>query len=99
MSRLASTLVLCVVGLTACGAPVNNETAATEPTAPAPSPAPVVPREVTRADIPADIHEDSWARLPTVARESLSPENQRVFDLIVNPDRTEELGPGMGFGF
>ena len=90
MSRLAPTLVLCVVGLTACGAPVNNDTAAAEPTAtaPAPSPAPVVPREVTRADIPADIHENSWARLPTVARESLSPEDQRVFDLIVNPDST-----------
>ena len=86
MSRLASTLVLCVVGLTACGAPVNNETAAAEPTAL--SSAPVVPREVSGADIPADIHEDSWARLPTVARESLSPENQRVFDLIVNPDST-----------
>ena len=84
MSRLASTLVLCVVGLTACGAPVNNETAAAEPTAL--SSAPVVPREVAGADIPADIHEDSWARLPTVARESLSPVDQRVFDLIVNPD-------------
>ncbi|MEO2197767.1 MAG: carboxymuconolactone decarboxylase family protein [bacterium] len=87
MSRLAPTLVLSLLCLTACGGPVSNATATVEPTAPSPAPTePVVPREVTRADIPADIHEDSWARLPTVARESLPPEDQRVFDLIVNPD-------------
>ena len=47
---------------------------------------PFIPREVTLADIPPDIHEDSWARLPTVSRESLTPEDQFVFDQIVNPD-------------
>ena len=45
-----------------------------------------MPREVTLTDIPQDIHDDSWARLPTVSRESLTPEDQLVFDQIVNPD-------------
>ena len=44
------------------------------------------PREVTAADIPSDVHEDSWARLPTIRREALDAEGQRVFDVIVNPD-------------
>ena len=47
---------------------------------------PFTPREVTPADIPPDIHEESWARLPTIQRDSLDAEGQRVFDIIVNPD-------------
>ena len=47
---------------------------------------PFTPREVVPGDIPSDIQEDSWARLPTIARESLDADAQRVFDLIVNPD-------------
>jgi 4-carboxymuconolactone decarboxylase len=47
---------------------------------------PFMPREVTAADIPPDIHEDSWARLPTITRESLDTDGQRAFDVIVNPD-------------
>ena len=47
---------------------------------------PFTPREVVPSDIPSDIQEDSWARLPTVDRESLDADDQRVFDLIVNPD-------------
>ncbi len=50
------------------------------------------PREVTPADIPADIHEDSWARLPTIQREDLDAEGQRVFDIIVNPDSRYSTG-------
>lgn len=50
------------------------------------------PREVTPADIPPDIHEDSWARLPTIQRESLDAEGQRVFDLIVHPDSRYSTG-------
>lgn len=44
------------------------------------------PREVTAADIPPDIREDSWARLPTVRRETLDAEGRRIFDIIVNPE-------------
>ena len=44
------------------------------------------PREVTRDDIPAGIHEDSWARLPRITRESLDADGQRAYDVIVNPD-------------
>ena len=47
---------------------------------------PFTPREVVPSDIPSDIQEDSWARLPTIDRESLDADDQRVFDLIVNPD-------------
>lgn len=50
------------------------------------------PREVTPADIPSDIHEDSWARLPTIQREDLDAEGQRVFDIIVNPDSRYSTG-------
>ena len=53
---------------------------------------PFTPREVTRADIPPDIHEDSWARLPTIQRETLDAEGQRVFDVIVNPDSRYSTG-------
>jgi 4-carboxymuconolactone decarboxylase len=41
---------------------------------------------VTAADIPSDIFEDSWARLPLLQRENLDAEGQRVYDVIVNPD-------------
>jgi 4-carboxymuconolactone decarboxylase len=50
------------------------------------------PREVTSADIPSDIHEDSWARLPTIQREDLDAEGQRIFDIIVNPDSRYSTG-------
>ena len=50
------------------------------------------PREVTSADIPPDIHEDSWARLPTITRESLNAEDQLAFDIIVNPDSRYATG-------
>ncbi len=44
------------------------------------------PHEVTADDIPPGIHEDSWARLPRISRESLDAEGQRAFDIIVHPD-------------
>ena len=44
------------------------------------------PREVTTADIPDDIDQDSWARLPTIDRDSLDPAGRRIFDIIVNPE-------------
>ncbi len=47
---------------------------------------PFTPREVTPADIPPDIHEDSWARMPTIQRETLDAEGQRVYDIIVHPE-------------
>ena len=44
------------------------------------------PSVVTAADIPSDIFEDSWARLPLLARETLDAGGQRAYDVIVNPD-------------
>ena len=71
-------LAACVLSLATCDAMTSTE--------------PFMPREITAADIPPDIHEDSWARLPTVTRESLNPEDQRVFDIIVNPDSRYATG-------
>lgn len=73
-----SLLAVCVLSLAACDtvaivdAPTRSE--------------PFTPREMAAADVPPDIHEDSWARLPTVTRESLDINGQRIFDIIVNPD-------------
>lgn len=41
---------------------------------------------VTEADIPPDIHEDSWARLPLLQRDTLDAEGQRAYDIVVNPE-------------
>ncbi len=41
---------------------------------------------MTAADIPSDIFEDSWARLPLLQREALDAAGQRAYDVIVNPD-------------
>lgn len=59
---------------------VTGSTSQTDPAAPDDS------AVVTPADIPADINEDSWARLPVLARETLSDDGQRAFDIIVNPE-------------
>jgi 4-carboxymuconolactone decarboxylase len=40
---------------------------------------------VTEADIPSDIHADSWARLPLPQRSALDVDGQRAFDIIVHP--------------
>ena len=75
-------LAACTFAITACDG--------TGPTAgPAAAPAgneAFTPREVTVDDIPPGIHEDSWARLPQIRRESLDADGQRVFDMIVNRD-------------
>ncbi len=68
-----------VVALAACSfSDAGESTQATE-TMPTPS-------IVTAADIPSDVFEDSWARLPLLKRETLDAGGQRAFDVIVNPD-------------
>ncbi len=47
---------------------------------------------VAADDIPDDIFEDSWARLPLLRRETLDADGQRAFDLIVNPDSRYSSG-------
>ena len=70
-----------LVWLTACSAgDLTGSTSQAEP------PAADDPAVVTPADIPADIQEDSWARLPLLARDTLSDDDQRAFDIIVNPE-------------
>ena len=69
-----------VAGIAAAGAPAPFEEAgsAQEET--------FTPHVVTPEDIPPGIHEDSWARVPRIARESLDADGQRAYDVIVNPD-------------
>ena len=50
------------------------------------------PHVVTPEDIPEGIHEDSWARVPTISRESLDADGQRAYDVIVNPDSRYATG-------
>jgi len=93
MTLSPSMVVTSLMLLVACDAAGPAEPVATpERVAPTSSTEPFAPREVTVADFPPDIHEGSWARLPTVARESLSPEDQRAFDVVVNPDSRYAAG-------
>ncbi len=50
------------------------------------------PHVVTPEDIPPGIHEDSWARVPQIARDSLDADGQRAYDVIVNPDSRYATG-------
>ena len=88
MKLYSPMLAVCVLLLAACDVEPD---AAPELVMPAPT-EPFTPREVTADDIPPDIHEDSWARLPTLSRESLDAEDQRAFDIIVNPDSRYATG-------
>jgi 4-carboxymuconolactone decarboxylase len=47
---------------------------------------------VAESDIPADIHRDSWARLPTVQRENLDAAGREAFDTFVSPGTGYETG-------
>lgn len=48
---------------------------------------------VTEADIPADVHTDSWARVPIPDRDTLDADGQRAWDVIVNPESRYAAGP------
>ena len=85
-------LAICVLSLAACPAAGDGEPAAAPELVTPTATEPFTPREVTVADIPQDIHEDSWARLPTLSRESLDADDQRAFDIIVNPDSRYATG-------
>ena len=51
-----------------------------------------IPGNVTAADIPDDIHSNSWARLPQVNREDLDDAGKAVFDTIVSPNTGYDTG-------
>ena len=94
MKLKQAVLAVAVIALAACGAPDAADpeagaAAAVEALAPGAAPAAsetFTPREVTAADIPPGIQEDSWARLPRITRESLDADGQRAYDVIVHPD-------------
>lgn len=79
------------VGLAACGTPEIQEAAVGEDAAIQEEGAiqdedAIRGSVVTEAEIPDDIHRDSWARLPLPVRDSLDTDGQRAYDVIVNPD-------------
>ena len=92
MKLQQSVLAVAVIALAACGGPDAVDTEAAEAqdaeaasSGAAPAEA-FTPREMTEADIPPGIHEDSLARLPRITRESLDADGQRAYDVIVHPD-------------
>jgi 4-carboxymuconolactone decarboxylase len=48
---------------------------------------------VTESEIPADIHRDSWARVPVPAPDTLDEDGRRAYDVIVNPESRYAAGP------
>ena len=74
-----------VLALSACSFSDADES--TRPTEQTPSSS-----VVTAADIPSDIFEDSWARLPLLQRDMLDAEGQRAYDVIVHPDSRYATG-------
>jgi len=94
MKPLLPVLAVCLLFLNGCSGGANLDSEATaEPHQTVSSPAEsYVPHELTVADMPPDIHEDSWARLPTVSRDTLSADDQRRFDVVVNPDSRYATG-------
>ena len=86
-------VILCFAALLAVGGlTVTTETRAAGGAGEPAGQEPFTPREVTPADIPPDIHEDSWARMPTIRRETLDAEGQRVYDIIVHPESRYSTG-------
>jgi len=74
-------VALSVVAGSACSGSSTVES--TQGTEPGQTPSSSV---VTADDIPGDIFEDSWARLPLLRRETLDSDGQRAYDVIVHPD-------------
>ena len=75
-----------VVGIAAAGAGAPSEEAASAQSGD------FTPHVVTPEDIPPGIHEDSWARVPQITRDSLDADGQRAYDVIVNPDSRYATG-------
>ena len=82
-------LALCLPALAACDSGVVVDAAGAAAAAQGET---FTPRVVTSEDIPPDIREDSWARLPRIARESLDADGQRAYDVIVHPDSRYATG-------
>jgi len=84
-----------LLSITSCaGEPAPPAGPAATPAAAPPAAAEVARSPVvTDADVPDDIHEDSWARLPQIQREQLDAEGQRAYDIVVNPDSRYADGP------
>ena len=74
----------CAVLAGACAAGDAVETESSTEVAAAPAAA-TAPRVVAEADIPADIHRDSWARLPLPQREQYDADGQRAYDIVRSP--------------
>lgn len=91
MQWTSQLVILSVIGAAACGTEMPHET--TPDVSPGQTTTPFSPSVVTDADIPTDIHRDSWGRLPLPGQSALDADGQRAFDVIVHPDSRYASGP------
>jgi 4-carboxymuconolactone decarboxylase len=75
-------LFLALLVVTACSSGNALESTAAQET----STAAPIGAVVTEADIPSDIHRDSWSRLPLPSRDDLDEDGQRAYDVVVHPE-------------
>ena len=81
--------IVVTIGISAftvgCTADDPVETESSTEAAPA-APVAAAASIVTEAEIPPDIHENSWARLPLPQREQMDEAGQRVYDIVRHPE-------------
>ena len=78
-------LVLTIGCAVLTGACAAGDAVETESSSEVAAPAAAATRVVTEADIPSDIHRDSWARLPLPRREQFDADGQRAYDVVRSP--------------
>lgn len=78
--------VIVVLGSAALAAACAGGTAVEPEASSAAAEAPAEQRTVTADDIPPDVHDDSWARLPLPERDRMDADGQRVYDMVRHPD-------------
>ena len=83
-------LIISVWLIAACG---TGDATQSDPPSDLGPPSAVSPSQVSEADIPADVFDDSWARLPLLNRAELDAEGQQGYDVIVNPNSRYADGP------
>ncbi len=79
--------VIVAIGIAAIGiAALSAGRASGSAVEPEASNAPAGQPTVTADDIPPDVHDDSWARLPLPRRDRMNADGQHVYDMVRHPD-------------
>jgi 4-carboxymuconolactone decarboxylase len=90
LRRMNVVLWIGLLGFNGCS---GAEEVGIEPAAAATQAPAAQPTVVAETDIPADIHRDSWARLPIPDRDTLDADGQRAYDVIAAPGSRYEGAP------